>query len=210
MGKFKVGDKVIGNDKSIYSVTCKGWIGTVTKVRDDLIWVHGLGSLTEDGFQVKAECFDFYKDPVDQKIVITTDGKTTTAVLYDGKRRIKDAKATCAPSDKFDFGIGSALAVERLMGNPKATLSEKNKFLNVRIYIINTGDSSTFTAGGIYDIKNGKIANTGMPYEGKIKDLDDLKYYLSSDAERGKLKHSADLSHHCCRGVKYQILEPLE
>ena len=51
---------------------------------------------------------------VEQKIVITTDGKTTTAKLYDGKKIIETAEAKCSPSDKFDFAIGAKLAVERL------------------------------------------------------------------------------------------------
>lgn len=65
---------------------------------------------------------------IDNKIVITTDGKTTTAKLYDGKKFIKSAEAKCSPDDEFDFGIGSALALERLVGNPKATLPNKPKF----------------------------------------------------------------------------------
>lgn len=51
---------------------------------------------------------------VEQKIVITTDGKTTTAKLYDGKKIIETAEAKCSPSDKFDFAIGAKLAFERL------------------------------------------------------------------------------------------------
>ena len=51
-----------------------------------------------------------------QKIVITTDGKTTLARLFDGKTMVKRAEAKCSPSDTFDFGVGAELAVKRLMG----------------------------------------------------------------------------------------------
>ncbi len=76
-------------------------------------------------FQIGSDFHKGLTPCVDNKIVITTDGKTTTAKLYDGKKFIKSAKAKCSPDDEFDFGIGSALALERLMGNPDATLPEE-------------------------------------------------------------------------------------
>lgn len=48
------------------------------------------------------------------KIVITTDGKTTLARLYEGKKVVKRAEAKCSPSDTFDFMTGAKLALERL------------------------------------------------------------------------------------------------
>lgn len=56
-----------------------------------------------------------------QKIIVTTDGKTTLARLFDGKTMVKRAEAKCAPSDVFDFGIGAELAVKRLMGEKPVT-----------------------------------------------------------------------------------------
>lgn len=52
-----------------------------------------------------------------QKIIITTDGKTTTAKLFNGKDLVKSAEAKCSPSDEFDFEKGAALAVDRLLGH---------------------------------------------------------------------------------------------
>ena len=211
--KFKVGDKIIGNEKSSdhYSITTEGWIGTVTHICDDgMIMVRGKGRVIADGtYAVDAEYFDLYVDSNNQKIVITTDGKTTTAVLYDGKKRIKDAKAMCGHNDTFDFGIGAALAVERLMGNPEATLPENNEFLNVKIYIIDARGSSTFETGKIYEIEGGRFTGSAssMPYDGKMKDLNDLAYYLCSDSDRDNFKVSGSLSHHCSTGVRYQVLE---
>lgn len=48
------------------------------------------------------------------KIVITTDGKTTTARLFDGKRLIRSAESKCHPDDAFDFEVGAKLAVDRI------------------------------------------------------------------------------------------------
>ena len=133
--KFKVGDMVIGNEKADveYHITKKGWIGKVIATRSDRknSDIVAVGSGIDGGdveFHLKSECFDLYAPAYNQKIVITTDGKTTTAVLYDGKKRIKEAKATCASSDKFDFNYGATLAFERLIENPK--IDELKRRLN--------------------------------------------------------------------------------
>ena len=46
------------------------------------------------------------------KVVITTDGRTTTAKMFEGKKLLKTAK--CSPVDTFDFAIGAKLALERV------------------------------------------------------------------------------------------------
>ncbi len=52
--------------------------------------------------------------PTTRKIIITTDGRVTTARLIEGKQTIKTATATCSPEDTFDFNRGAALACSRL------------------------------------------------------------------------------------------------
>lgn len=54
-----------------------------------------------------------------KKVVIISDGRTTTAKLIDGKKTIKTAKAVCSESDTFDFVIGSKIAFERLTEEEK-------------------------------------------------------------------------------------------
>lgn len=49
------------------------------------------------------------------KVVITTDGKTTTAKMYEGTKLLKTAKSKCSPEDTFDFAIGAKLALERVI-----------------------------------------------------------------------------------------------
>lgn len=72
-----------------------------------------------------------------QKIVITTDGKTTTARLFDGKKLVKRAEAKCAPSDTFDFAVGAELAVKRLMGaNPATEPPTDSKPEPVKLYCV--------------------------------------------------------------------------
>ena len=92
-----------------------------------------------------------------QKIVITTDGKTTLARLFDGKTMVKRAEAKCAPSDVFDFGVGAELAVKRLMGEKPVVvnpITEPAKESDpVKLYCIKSYDpGSAFTKGKIYTI----------------------------------------------------------
>ena len=59
------------------------------------------------------------------KIVITTDGKTNTARLFNGKELIRKAEAKCSPDDTFDFMVGAKLAMERLEGKKPEKQTEK-------------------------------------------------------------------------------------
>jgi hypothetical protein len=67
----------------------------------------------------KQQFYFWYKvkpiTPAARKIVITADGRVTTARLIVGKRTIKTATATCSPSDEFSFETGTRLAFIRLI-----------------------------------------------------------------------------------------------
>lgn len=54
----------------------------------------------------------------ESKIVITTDGITTCAALYDGCKLIREAKAICGKKDVFDFETGAKVAFEKLTAKP--------------------------------------------------------------------------------------------
>lgn len=114
--KFKVGDMVIGNDKAdrSYSVTTKGWVGKVIFVSKDGSGIRVTGVGVTD-CPVDVSCFDLYKPASNNKIVITTDGKVTTASLYNGKEKIKTAKSSCHPEDTFDFNTGAKIAFDNLI-----------------------------------------------------------------------------------------------
>ena len=51
----------------------------------------------------------------ESKIVITSDGTTTLAKLFEGSKVIKSAEAKCAPSDTYSFELGANLAYNRLV-----------------------------------------------------------------------------------------------
>lgn len=101
-----------------------------------------------------------------QKIVITTDGKTTLARLFDGKTMVKRAEAKCAPSDTFNFNTGANLAFNRLVYgtdyNPqdvvvkaKPAAAESNPE-PVKLYCVN-GYEPFFTQGRVYEFDSGRI-----------------------------------------------------
>lgn len=60
----------------------------------------------------------------EQKIVITSDGVTTLARLYEGSKVVKSAEAKCSPDDEFEFETGAKLAMERLYA-PESKLKFK-------------------------------------------------------------------------------------
>lgn len=128
MAKFKVGDHVVSNCDQ-YGITKTGWKGVVTGFStygESFMFVRGEnaeGDAVE--FGVSADDFDLVNDQ--NKIVITTDGKTTTATHYDGKRVISKKTARCNPDDKFDFLTGAEIAFDRLTdreGTKKRDLRE--------------------------------------------------------------------------------------
>lgn len=219
MAKFKVGDKVIGNKSASekYGITRYGWVGIVVcnnpadcSCGDD-IRVRAVNDVDGTKFSVNSMYFDLAREAKSynsHKIVITTDGKTTTAVLYDGKKRVKDAKAICSDEDTFDFMTGAKLALDRLS---KPEKKPEKKGLNAILYIVDNGGSISqiFRNGAVLMIKDGLIEKTGYPSSGKIMNLEDLKYYFSSTPERGKLKHSDGLGFFFDDGVKYKVL-PLD
>lgn len=49
-----------------------------------------------------------------QQIYITTDGKTTYAVLKQNGKVLSRSEAKCHPDDKFDFKTGAKIALDRL------------------------------------------------------------------------------------------------
>ena len=65
------------------------------------------------------------------KVVITTDGKTTTAKMYERKKVLKTAKSQCSPEDTFDFAVGAKLALERVTKKePKFKIGQFVRVIN--------------------------------------------------------------------------------
>ena len=197
MAKFKIGDRVKAVKEYDGNKNIVGKIGTVIALHGygaDFIGVEfddeiDFGGHSCDGKGKDGHCWwclDRILEPVDynEKIVITTDGKITTAKMYAGKSIIKTATAKCSPDDEFDFITGAKIAFERLTGTPKVT--EEKPLLNTKICIVD-GDKA-FKTGHIYDIINGKIKNSIgqlLPYyENAFHSIAEVESYFSPTKER--------------------------
>jgi hypothetical protein len=120
--KYKVGDRVrIVTKRTGESWNPDGmmdkWLGKTMTIQKISLGCYKMAEDTrenyESGWFWHEHMIEGLADDI-QKIVITTDGKTTLARLYDGKNVVKSAEATCSPEDIFDFMTGAKLAMERL------------------------------------------------------------------------------------------------
>lgn len=119
--KFKVGDRVRVLDGSKIHKYRGGWVTEMCKYVGGVYTICEVarGEETANGYYLK-DGGDFIYDErglklaAYNKIVITTDERTTLARLYDGNNVIKSAEAKCSPDDEFDFSTGAKIAFERL------------------------------------------------------------------------------------------------
>lgn len=107
----------------------------------------------------------------ENKIVITTNGTTTRAALYDGHKLIREAKAICSKEDVFDFETGAKIAFDKLKSGKEL------KPLNTKIFVLDGDD--TLETSHIYEVKNGKIRANGIyPLDGTLYNMNDVINYL--------------------------------
>lgn len=77
---------------------------------------------------------DFREHPSNDKIVITNDGKITTATLYSNGKKAGIGTAVCHYDDKFDVYAGARLALERLEKYKKEPeMTDWEKFVNNKV-----------------------------------------------------------------------------
>lgn len=129
--KYNVGDKVkvISNpsihkryymsDRSSYNCMIRGIFKFAGKVVTISEICNGQYCIKEDEgvWRWTDEMFDGLADYL--KIVITTDGKTTLARMFNEKNVLKSAEARCNTKDTFDFEVGAKLAMARLTEDPE-------------------------------------------------------------------------------------------
>lgn len=164
--KFKVGDMVIGNHPTRYGITNTGWIGKVTKVGRNTITVYGKGIGCVMNFTVDPKYFDLYEPKnktADEKIVITHNGKTTTAKLIQKDGTCHAATANCAPEDEFDFMVGAKLALERL----EEYVESKKKPITIGGFKIGDRVNYNGVNGTIICFAEGDGNNIGVEFDKK-------------------------------------------
>ena len=171
MAKFKVGDEVIIQDGSKIPGYYGGWV-------DDMMQYVGkkakitavLEGCLRTGYKL-ADAGRFTYDerglgpaPKADKIIIMADKEDPRKVIAKDLTTGKTACAKCSPDDKFDFGYGARLALERLTVKPEPK-QPKPKF-KVGDWVVGTDDASKrygITKKGWV----GKVV-TVIPYDGYI------------------------------------------
>lgn len=208
--KYKVGDKVrIVSKKTGVCWNSEGkmdkWLGKVMTIRDTLS--DSLYSMKEDDGEFYGDGWCWHEEMIEglapelpgSKVVITTDGKTTLARLYDGKKVIKRAEAKCSPHDEFNFNVGAELAFSRLMGKDSAPSTEwkvvKRK-AKAGDYIRLTCKSFDFTEVG--DILK---VHRRTPYVVKVLDKDHPRRGRVNVADNYEWSYAAR---------EYEVVEPVK
>lgn len=140
MSKFKVGDYVVSN--------ISGVVGKVTNILpDNYICVESQHCITHGS----DKNFTLYTKDQPNKIVITTDGCTTTAKMYRDKSVVGVQTTKCHPDDRFDFLVGAKIALDRLVGCKE----EEPKYYNGKVVCVDNNDFHFYTTGKVYQIKDG-------------------------------------------------------
>lgn len=164
MKKYKVGDRVRIKTGLEYGTHADGiflnskmrkWEGKVMTIESDCgrmgyHMLEDIGELASDTgwFWVDAWIEGLAND---NKIVITTEGDTVLARLYDGKKVIGMAEAKCSKDDKFVFATGAQLAFDRLLGNePK-----KEEWFTGKMVRVSTPVGVLLPKGKVYYFKDG-------------------------------------------------------
>ena len=200
--KFKVGDRVravkeYGENKSIV-----GKVGTIKHITGDTPYKryavefdetirngHACNKKGKSGHCWWCDGNVIELEHENNKIIITADGKTTTAKMYSGKTLVKSAKADCHPDDEFDFNIGATIALERLtgyvLGQLESTLEEEHFYNGKVVCVKNENLESYFTVGKIYDVVDGLLKA-----DVKDRQLDNIRSidYLNSVFSGNRLK----------------------
>jgi hypothetical protein len=141
MAKYKVGDKVkIKTGVNLVYHDKNKWRGKVMTIRAVNPMSKGgcYYDMVEDAHEgLEGDGWAWSESVIDgvvftKKLIVTTDGETTTAKLIDGKQTIKTATAKCSKDDEFCFETGAQIAVDRLLRKrpigKKPVEPEKPKF----------------------------------------------------------------------------------
>jgi hypothetical protein len=181
--KFKVGDRVrVCRTRHLFKKSEIGNVYTINKINPNA------PLLSATHYDVKERCRFVFEEfelesYVEQpnKIVITTDGTTTTAKRYRDKSVVKVKTAKCHSDDKFDFMVGAKVAFDRLVGEekeaPKGTLNiEVDKKYKFAYDIFHTLDNShKFKVYAIHNHGNMLWSDVTLAY---IEDLVTERCYL--------------------------------
>lgn len=187
--KYKVGDRVrIKTELKrqtrsgvLLNPKMRKWAGRVMTIES--VTSHTYRMLEDIGELSPESGWDWGEDWIEGladnfKIVITTEGNTVLARLYEGKKVLEEAKATCSKDDKFVFGTGAQLAFDRLLGNePK-----KEEWFTGKMVRTASVFGTLFPSGKVYYYKDGyETDKTGE------RRLDPRRFHSAEDVSNAYL-----------------------
>lgn len=197
--KYNVGDHVVIEESNTEWINrLAGKTGVITECfewgnnrgYDYRVCPDDWGNVNMDtGIWCRVKCL--VKEPCNDKVVITTDGVTTTATLYSKNTKVRTATAKCSPDDEFDFAIGVKLAMERLYPEKIEPKTEPTpKYLNCKFIVTNLGAYACgkLTEGRVYEMSDGRFVSDcgyGWPFNDPIENADDLIAYFNGE-RKGK------------------------
>lgn len=162
MAKFKVGDIVKPNDNMsthplgglVLAIMLEGEVTHIDekdKTMSVLMKKTAKGFLFHEGLEftnLKMDRFDLVLPK--RELHVTTDGMATHAVLKEGGKIVKRAKAVCSPDDEYSFETGARLAVDRVFGKDEKSAEEEDAAY---------GPKSKFNIGNMV-----KVVDSGKTY----------------------------------------------
>ena len=189
MNKFKVGDKVVGNElANQYGITVEGWIGIVsTTDGDGMIWVKASDS-TGTVYHVNANCFDLCPSVVNPNPV-----KISKQELLD----VLSAQNDCY------YSLAQVVDMINKIEDPKPVLSSK-------VQVTAEGYDSFLDS-----VRERFEANFGGHNGGRFIDLDTADFSLNGnrvelDSVDLDADEVVDTAVECLENVLIQYVEVLE
>lgn len=185
METFKVGDRVRAVAGYNINPNISKKIGTIIMIDyndsifsveyDEYIDGHDAGGYGAYGYCWNHKLQDLEYVCEDNKIVITSNGKTTMAKLYNGKKLVKVSEATCS-SDKFNLERETNIIIDSLFSKEEETSdAETEKFYTGNVVCIkNTHFEDYFKVGKIYEIINGEIQSDHYCKFLELHDIEEL------------------------------------
>lgn len=207
--EFKVNDVVIAHANAPYGITTAGWKGKVVKIHHERNH-HDIEVISLSGgtiYPVDSRYFSLCREPdKTEKVVIIRNGNEVHATKYIGKKKILTATTVCSPSDEFSFATGASIALDRCLKACKKKeeeiKEETQKPFNMKICVVDSGDSSILKTGRVYAIKDGKIevGEKHYPVSFTLANKKDLDWYFCAAPDRKSILGRLG---HCHSGVKY-------
>lgn len=113
-----------------------------------------------------------------QSIIITSDGKKTTAIYRNGDKT-REAFCRCSPKDAFDFVEGAKIAFSRLWeddddDDPAEEVGYDGDVICVQRGYGASAPVDNFTVGKIYTVVDGRIKGDRVESAGKYYSLEML------------------------------------